>query len=158
MSIRLILAVNANNTIDFENWDRKPPKADLQRYAALTIGNNCLVGRKTWESLPPAAKRHRTFDVFTSNPHLVLPENASTVKTNFDFALDWYRRDYKTHWCIGGLALYKAALPFAEYVYLTAIIGARGGTLVAPELDEFKFLVTQDHGDHLFSIWKRDEH
>lgn len=95
--------------------------ADLKFFSDLTVGRNVLVGRKTFESLPPQVKqRGRTFYVLTSNP--------SSVKSHLPFIpinqaeLDAILHDKDKYFiCIGGAQLYKMVEPYATRIYHTLI-------------------------------------
>ena len=64
----LIVAVAKNGVIGVRGdmpW-RLPE--DLKRFKALTMGKPCIMGRKTWDSLPRKPKAHRLIRRIINRP------------------------------------------------------------------------------------------
>ena len=67
MTIKLIVAVDSNYGMGYNNDLLFRIKEDLQRFRELTTGHFVVMGRKTYESLPRPLPE-RTNVVVTRNP------------------------------------------------------------------------------------------
>jgi dihydrofolate reductase len=84
--------------------------------------NACIMGRKTWESIPPKFRPlpGRINIVLSRTTFENLP-NVVFVKT-LEEALEWVQQNHvSTTWVIGGAQLYKLALPYTDQIYLTRV-------------------------------------
>ncbi len=75
MSITGIVAVDRNGAIGKGGAIPWHYAADLKFFKAQTLGHACVMGRRTWLSLPRPL-RERLNIVLTSSPQLNLPEDA----------------------------------------------------------------------------------
>ncbi len=127
---------------------------DLRRFRALTRGSGraVLMGRRTWESLPPRFRPlpGRLNVVLTRQPpaSLALPSGV-LVASSLDRALALAgAAGARRRFVIGGAQLYAQALahPACRRVYLTRVQGRFGcDTFLAP-LGEGFHLVSDDPG------------
>lgn len=132
-----IVAMDRNRVIGREGdlpW-RLP--SDLKHFKKVTLGKPCLMGRKTWESLPfPLPGR----------PNLVLTRNANYAAKGADVFTDMHEmvgRGYELAGAagvdeimlIGGAQIYATLLPRCDRVYITHVDAAVVGDAVFPELD-----------------------
>lgn len=111
--MKLIIACTPSGGIGYKNdlpWDNIP--GDLQRFKRLTTGHTVIMGRNTWESLPPQVRPlpGRTNVVVSSQKGLLLP-GATVVTIDEAKTLDG--------WLIGGAALVNALFPCITEVFLT---------------------------------------
>lgn len=129
--LAIIVAVAANGTIGAGGslpW-RLP--ADLARFKALTSGHAIVMGRRTWTSLPrPLPDRQNI--VVTRSTTFVAP--GAEVVHSLDEALAIVRLPLPV-FCIGGAALYAAALPRADLMVVTHIERAIPGDTMFPPID-----------------------
>lgn len=113
--------------------------ADMRRFKALTLGKPCLMGRKTWESLPPKFRPlpGRANIVISRNPDYAAA--GATVAPSFASGLDAAMTAVPAAsevMVIGGAAVYAAALPFATRIYLTEVhVAVSDGDAHFPALD-----------------------
>jgi len=115
--------------------------ADLRRFRALTLGKPVIMGRKTWESLPPSNRplRGRLNVVLSRQPEY--EAEGAVVCADFAEALDIAREqaaedDAREVCVIGGADLFALALPRAHRIYLTEVDGDPEGDVSMPALDE----------------------
>lgn len=165
--MKAIVAVNSDFKIDFPT-----PRSDKRRFAWLTLGAQCVMGRRTWDSLPE-----------TYRP---LPHRHNYVITNKEFPEVWettqpprwgtwaeYLKEWSNYgspldvWIVGGGEIYAAAMPHIKMIYLSYFPKLSGGTVTFPEsLEHFtgsptwEILqqdITDDGTDNecVFSILKR---
>ncbi len=148
--MKLIACINNAGYLDFQ-----APKTDLQRFQALTVGGRCWVGRVTWETLPPAAKRNRKWvvvsrsaDKTSEEKYLVHPDIAPALTMS-------------DHWLCGGARLYSLLYPQCDMVYLSRCCGDSGKVLFPQTIlsnlhgEQWERIVKQDHSDHTFEIYKK---
>ena len=103
---------------------------DMAHFKELTVGHPVLMGRATWESLPPRFRPlpGRRNLVLTRDPGYRAEgaEVVTALPTGFD------------GWVIGGAQIYALALPLAGRCEVTEVdvdLPFRGGDAVAPVLD-----------------------
>jgi len=116
---------------------------DLELFRRLTIGNWVVVGRKTWESLPASAQKHRKWIILTSEA----PEHGMDISErpyrtgSWDALVDWasIRSVFDDHIVIaGGGSVYRQALATEDLVnrvFLTRIPLQTGGDIEFPILE-----------------------
>ena len=115
--LSIIVAVNKNLGIGFENKLLYWLPNDLKRFKALTTGHPIIMGRKTIESLPKGALPNRRNIVLTHQDlHF---EGAETFHT-LEEALAACNTDDEA-FCIGGASLYQEAMKVADRLYITEI-------------------------------------
>jgi dihydrofolate reductase len=116
--MKLIYAAAANGA--FGNRGKLPWPligADLRRFRYATLGHACIMGRKTFETLPS------TLD--DRQPIVITSQYRSLRKKGFLFVpnFDTARRMAPNAFVIGGLRVITEALPFIDDVYFTYVIG-----------------------------------
>jgi len=137
MIISIIVAVDENNGIGFENEMPWHLPADLARFKKLTMGHHLLVGRKTYESIGSALPG-RQMIILTRNPEYTA-RDCITAET-LDKALKLAeRRGEKEVFIIGGAEIFKEALPLADHLYLTVVHTRAEADTFFPEFDEIEW-------------------
>jgi len=141
----LVVAASENNVIGKDGALPWRIPADLKRFKALTLGHPCIMGRKTWDSLPRKPLPGRTNIVVTRNVNFAA--EGARVAHSLNDALAIAREETPAAiMVIGGEALYREALPFADVVYLTRIDGFFEGDALYPTLDEARWRQTASEG------------
>jgi dihydrofolate reductase len=133
--ITLIAAVAANRTIGKDGQLVWRNKEDMARFKELTTGKIVIMGRKTWESIPPKFRPlpDRLNVVVTRNASYELPENverAPSIEEAF------HRHHGEEIMVIGGAEIYAAAMSKADCLELTEIASDLEGTVLFPEVDK----------------------
>jgi len=133
---------------------------DLAHFKAKTLGHFVLMGRKTWDSLPPKFRPlpGRVNIVMSRSPAaLSLPDGAYGV-SSFSEALEIVQRSGKAGpilWCIGGAELYAAALPKCDELHLTLVQGHHAGDAVFPPFEDSFEPVSSEQGQRcVFKIYR----
>ena len=114
-------------------------RSDLQRFKAVTMGKPCIMGRKTWESLPLKPLPGR-LNLVLSKDESFEPKGAVAC-TSLDEAVEIAREqameDGVDEVCvIGGAGIFAAALPRGGRLYLAGVGGGPGGGVLFPAFDE----------------------
>ncbi|RZJ40768.1 MAG: dihydrofolate reductase [Brevundimonas sp.] len=137
--LSLVVARGSNGVIGQDGDLPWRLRSDLQRFKGVTMGKPCLMGRKTWDSLPLRPLPGRLNIVLSRD--LSFEAKGAVVVSNLDEALDMAREqaedDGATEVCvIGGTALFAAALPRARRLYITEVDAAPDGDAHFPAFDE----------------------
>jgi dihydrofolate reductase len=124
--IGLVWAQSANGVIGRDGTLPWQLPEDMKHFRALTAGTTVLMGRRTWESLPPR------FRPLPGRRNLVLshtPQPGVETFTDLPHALASVSGDA---WVIGGAAVYEATLPFADRIVVTELQEHFEGDTYAP--------------------------
>lgn len=145
-----IVAMDRNNVIGREGdlpW-RLP--SDLKHFKRVTLGKPCLMGRKTWESLPfPLPGR----------PNLILTRDKTYQAKKAIIFNDLHAmigRAYELAGAtgvdevilMGGAQIYAKALQYCDRLYVTHIETEVQGDAVFPEIDSKIWEQVSSEGPH----------
>jgi dihydrofolate reductase len=132
--LHLIYARAANGVIGNNNTLPWHLPEDLAHFKRTTLGCPVIMGRKTWDSLPPKFRPlpGRLNIVVSRDPawHAAGALHASSI----DAALALCPPGSDA-WVIGGAQIYAQALPLASSVVITEIDQVFEGDAFAPTLD-----------------------
>lgn len=117
-------------------------RADLKRFKEITTGHPVIMGRKTWESIPPKFRPlpNRRNIVLTRNPDFAA--SGADVCESLEQALSSIPDDLEA-FVIGGSSLYETGLAVADRLYLTVVEYKGPGDTFFPE-DPFKRFILMD--------------
>ena len=135
MRLNLIYARAANGVIGKDNTLPWHLPEDMAHFKRHTAGCPVIMGRKTWDSLPPRFRPlpGRRNLVLTRQPNW--QADGAEAYTGLDAAL----AQCATHdevWVIGGADIYAQALPLAQRVLVTEIAQDFEGDAHAPVLGD----------------------
>ncbi len=141
-SITLVAAVTRHGVIGQAGGLVWSDPADLKHFRRLTQGHAVLMGRKTWDSLPPRFRPlpGRRNLVVSRHPALQLP--GAEVHASLPLALaalDAAERVF----VIGGGEIYALALPLADEMVLTEVDADLPGDTRFPPFDAALWQVVQ---------------
>jgi dihydrofolate reductase len=134
VQVKLIFARSTNGVIGVANTLPWHLPEDMVHFKTLTAGAPVIMGRKTWDSLPPRFRplpgRHNI--VLTRQPDAQMP-GASVVHSlaaAFEAAAG-----ADTAWVMGGAELYRLAQPYAHQAIVTEVhLHVANGDAFAPQL------------------------
>jgi dihydrofolate reductase len=132
--IVIVAAVAQNGVIGKANALPWHLPEDMRHFKALTTGHAVLMGRKTWESLPPQFRplpNRRNF-VLTRDASYVAP--GATVVHTLEAAMK-VGAGGTALFIIGGAELYAHAIPRADRIELTEIDAEFEGDACFPAFD-----------------------
>ena len=143
MIISLIVAMDKKGIIGKNNQLPWKLSADLKHFKQLTIGKPIIMGRKTFESIPPKFRplRNRLNIVVTNQrgyPHegiyiaSSINETLSHLKTEVPIA----GIDYGAAFVIGGESIYRQTISLADRLEITRIHKRFDGDAFFPQIDE----------------------
>ena len=145
--VALVVAAAENGVIGFNGALPWRIPEDMKRFKSLTIGKPCIMGRKTWDSLPKKPLPGRMNIVITrdANYHA----NGALVAHSFDEAIELAAREYPGEIAIiGGEAVFAAALPIAGRIHLTKIMAAPEGDAFMPAIDPAQWQQAKSEGPY----------
>ncbi len=113
---------------------------DLAHFKRTTLGHPVIMGRKTWDSLPPKFRPlpGRLNVVLSSDATMRedLKKIGAQPSPNLSDALSICEQSGATEaWVIGGAQIYAQALPLAQQLVVTEIDAEFEGDAFAPTLD-----------------------
>lgn len=124
--------------------------ADMRFFRQITHGRSVIMGRRTWDSLPP---QHRPLPgrdniVVTRDPFWW--EEGATPAATVEDAIGMARGDYA--FVIGGAQVYEQALPYVDRVIVTELdLAIEDGDTYAPvlgsEWEQIISTVTRESND-----------
>ena len=143
--LTLVVAVAKNGVIGNKGALPWRIPEDLKRFKALTLGKPCIMGRKTWDSLPKRPLPGRANIVVTHNDGF--QAEGAEVAHSFEDALGIAGRGTPDEiMIIGGAAIFAAALPRAQRVELTESMASPEGDAFMPPFDRARWLETKRDG------------
>ena len=132
MELKLIFARAANGVIGKEGALPWHLPEDMAHFKQLTSGHPVIMGRKTWDSIPPRFRplSGRRNIVVTRQPDWAAEgaERAGSFAAAIDLCVG-----AQLAWVIGGAQLYTQGLPLADAAEVTEIDGHFSGDARAPE-------------------------
>jgi len=145
MRINMIFARAANGVIGNNNTMPWHLPEDMAHFKRLTQGWPVIMGRKTWDSLPPKFRPlpGRTNIVITRQPDW--KEDGAEPAASLADALKICARSEEV-WIIGGAQIYAQAEPLAHHIEVTEIAQDFEGDAFAPPLgSEWIEAAREDH-------------
>ena len=137
-------------------------RSDLQRFKQITLGKPCVMGRKTWDSLPLKPLPGRLNIVLTRDSSFEARGAVACERFSeaLEIAAEQAEEDGAEEICvIGGVALFELALPRTRRLYITEVEAEPAGDAVFPDFDENAFVETAserhepgEKDDHAFTF------
>jgi dihydrofolate reductase len=135
MAVAIVAAVATNGVIGAANAMPWRLRTDMQRFKRLTTGKAVVMGRKTYESIgKPLVDR---VNIVVSRQEGFRPQGVEVVPT-IDAALSLARgraAEQDEVMVIGGGEIYRAAMPFADRLYITHVDAAPQGDTWFPHIE-----------------------
>lgn len=146
-TLSMIAALARNNVIGQDNTLPWHLPEDLKHFRAITQGKPVIMGRKTWDSLPPKFRPlpGRRNIVVSRNRKLALA--GAEVVDSLAAALALLDHDAEGI-VIGGAELYRLALPLADRLYLTRIDAEFSGDAFFPPIAPADWIETERQTGH----------
>jgi dihydrofolate reductase len=156
MSINIIAAISKNKVIGLNGIIPWKISKDLKYFKRVTSGklkydppgiNVCLMGRKTWDSLPtyPNPLPNRASIVVTKNNTHKIRSNMIYNNIPSDEDMCKIKNIYSNIWICGGESIYNHFInkPYIDKLYLTEIQEDFEGDTFFPEIPSYFHKVIQ---------------
>jgi dihydrofolate reductase len=140
----LIAAVARNGVIGRDGGLVFQEPADQRHFRQATLGCPVIMGRRTWDSLPPR------FRPLPGRRNIVVSRSPGLAATGAEVAADLpaalaAASDAPRVFVIGGAQLYAQALPLAQRLMLTEVDAELPGDVFFPAWDRTLFVETRRH-------------
>lgn len=133
--ISLIAAIGANRELGRKGELIFHIPEDMKFFRETTMGHKVVMGRKTWESLP--GKLQGRENIVVSRGEV---EGADEVVRDLTSYLIEHQHTEEEIFVIGGGMIYRAALPYAEVLYLTEVNAREpGADTFFPDFDKSQY-------------------
>ena len=143
--ISLIVAASQNGVIGKDGALPWRISEDMKRFKRLTLGHPCIMGRKTWDSIPKKPLSGRTNIVVTRNK--AFAAEGARAANSLEAALEIAREENPSEiMIIGGEALYAKALPLAKRIYFTEVAGNFEGDAFFPRANASEWRAVSSEG------------
>ncbi|MDR1747498.1 MAG: dihydrofolate reductase [Spirochaetaceae bacterium] len=157
MEIIIIVAVSENNVIGSGNAIPWHIREDMLHFKKLTTGWPCIMGRKTYESLPKRPLPGRE-NIVLSRSAGYHPTGA-VVFPSLEKALSLYKGKSEKIFICGGQAVYSAALPLARKIEMTRVHTSVMGDVFFPaavlDMSEWVIAAEEAHREYSFITYVR---
>jgi dihydrofolate reductase len=142
--LHLLFARAANGVIGKEGGLPWRLPEDMAHFKRVTSGHPVIMGRKTWDSLPPKFRPlpGRTNIVVTRQTGWTAPGALRAGSLEDAIALC---PDNADAWVIGGAEIYRNALPLASTAVVTEIDADFAGDVYAPEFGAQWYETGREH-------------
>jgi len=150
--IIIIAAMSENRVIGKDNALPWSIKEDMAHFKKLTKGWPCVMGRKTWESLPlkPLPGRLNIVISQKMNADGSLPQDVKFFPS-LSAAVE-NCSGFEKIFIIGGEMIYKQALELADKIELTVVHKQYDGDAFFPEIDTNRWQQTNIEDFDTFSF------
>lgn len=115
---------------------------DLARYKKMTWGKVCVMGAKTYDSLPKVALEGRTNFVLDVDGNF--HEKATTVQSLDEFFQKIQQFNTDDVMIIGGATIYKLLIGSCNVAYITKVDADGEATVFFPNVDQMEDWVLQE--------------
>jgi dihydrofolate reductase len=138
--IIIIAAIAKNRVIGKDNAIPWSLKEDMAHFKELTTGWPCVMGRKTWESLPKKPLPRRLNIIISRSMTEICPQKPTSsshdikILPSLSSAIEYCSGSEKIFIC-GGETIYKQALSLANKIELTLIHKQYEGDSFFPEIE-----------------------
>jgi len=150
--IIIIAAMSENRVIGKDNAMPWSIKEDMAHFKRLTKGWPCVMGRKTWESLPvkPLPGRLNVVISKTMTADGSFPKDVKIFSSLSAAARNC--SGYEKVFIIGGETVYREALELADKIELTVIHKQYEGDAFFPEIDAACWHISKTEDFDTFSF------
>ena len=161
--LSIIVAMDPNQAIGVDNDLPWHISEDLKLFKRHTTGKSIVMGKNTYYSLNrPQGLPNRTNIVVSSSLTQLPPEEAKDVVFDDDikYVLSYSKALKDEVFIIGGASIYKQALPYTDYLYISHVKNAvDNADTFFPEVnwDEWTVLETNEYDDFTFKKYTRTE-
>lgn len=139
--LSVIVATAKNNVIGKDNQLIWHLPEDLKRFKKLTTGKTIIMGRKTFESLGRVLPNRKHVILTKSLDYKVDHEAVEVV--NDVSELEPYINSSEENFVIGGGAIYRLLMPYANRLYITRIEKEFEGDTYFPQIDEQEWEIVE---------------
>ncbi|HLR51341.1 MAG TPA: dihydrofolate reductase [Candidatus Avamphibacillus sp.] len=139
--ISLLVAMDTNHVIGFNNGMPWHLPKDLQYFKEKTTGHTIIMGRKTFDSIGRVLP-NRKHIVITRNKELTLPDEVKIIYDVNEIKQLDKNNPKEEFFVIGGGGIFLQILPYADRMYITLIDQTFEGDVYFPEFSKEEWILT----------------
>lgn len=157
MKLSLIVAIGTNGAIGNKGTIPWKCSTDMKHFRDTTMDEWVVMGRKTWESLPPTKLPGRVCMVLTSQP---FDDQRATAFATLDEAKAFAKAEGAEElFIIGGQRLFQEMYQHCDTLHVTTIKAevAEADTFCSFTLmpSRWRLIASKDHDDCVIDRWVR---
>ena len=145
--MNLIVAVDENWAIGYNNELLVSIPDDMKFFRKTTTGKVVIMGRKTLESFPGGRPLKNRVNIVITKKEDYEVDGAVVVHSVEEAVKEASKYDENDVFVIGGGSIYKAMLPYCNTAYVTYINQAYSADTFIPNLDKEVDWVLADESD-----------
>ena len=166
MLLKAIYAANIYNVIGDGNSMPWHIPEDLTHFKQLTQGGVCIMGRRTWNSLPDSFRPlpNRTNVIVTRDK--LFKVDGAIVRHDLDKTIDEFMVGDKQVWIIGGGEILSSCWGRLDHIERTVVFNFKTDGTMVPPVTTSDWVKTNEHptldrtdrrkeNDYLFQTWVR---
>ncbi len=145
--IVVIVAIAKNNAIGKDNKIPWHIKEDFEHFKEKTMGFPCIMGDKTYESLPETAKPLPGRENIVLTLDKSFNPKGTTVFNDFEESINYVKeKKYEKAFIIGGATIYRLGMEIADTLELTIIEKDYEADTFYPEINfnDWKLIKKED--------------
>ncbi len=140
MIVSIIVALDENRGIGFQNGLSWKLSSDLKRFKILTMNHHVIMGRKTFESIGKLLPG-RSMIVISRDHGYQAP--GCFLAHSLDKAIGFAKKEGEEEaFIIGGATLFTQVLPLVDRLYLTMVHASTTADAFFPEMNELEWVET----------------
>lgn len=132
--LSIIVAIAKNNVIGKDNKLIWHLPEDLKRFKEITTGRTIIMGKNTFISLSRVLPNRKHVVLTRDKEYKIDNDQVEIVHGVED--IKQYIEDSEEHFVIGGAAIYKLLMPYANKMYITRINKDFEGDVYFPKIEE----------------------
>ncbi|MDD2533735.1 MAG: dihydrofolate reductase [Eubacteriales bacterium] len=133
--MNLIVAVDQNWAIGYQDELQFRVKADHRHFRELTIGHTVILGRKTLQTFPGGIPLKDRQNLILSTHADLKIENAIIFNSVESLISHLKAQGEQAVFVIGGASVYEALLPYCQRAFVTRFLEERPADRYFPNLD-----------------------
>ena len=134
--MNLIVAVDKNWGIGYQNKLLNSIPEDMKYFRETTTGKVVVMGRKTLESFPNGLPLKNRTNIVITGDHTYKAKDAIIVHSIEEALEELKKYDTNDIYVIGGESIYRQLLPYCDTAHVTKIDHAYEADAWFPNLDE----------------------
>lgn len=149
--ISLVVAHDEHFAIGNENWMPWNLPEDLKHFRKVTLHQNIVMGRTTFEAMKKPLPNRHTF-VVTRNKEFHFEHENVRVAHDLDALIQEYKQKEEVLFICGGAKIYTQALPYVDEMWISLVHGTHKADTYFPTYDPQDFILISKEGKEGFDI------
>ncbi|OCN03727.1 hypothetical protein A4S06_05035 [Erysipelotrichaceae bacterium MTC7] len=149
--VSLVVAMGDNRVIGKDGWMPWNLPEDLKVFRKITIDQNIVMGRTTFEGMKKPLPRRHTY-VVTRNEDYSYNHDDVTIVNDLAGLLTSYKDRKDVLYVTGGAQIYTEALPYVDEMWISLVDEHYNGDTFFPEFNPDDFIVVTKEKKEGFTL------